>query len=167
MENFFFFKRKTTGQIPNNFTIIKSITIILVYVSWLKKKSLLFSLLSHTLIIFLKDGNTLLSPFYFLFHAQLYFLTIFFSSSFSFFSFFLFSFFSCAAPFSFFFTMQHTKPNKPYLYTTQPPHHPSSTQTLIHLNEEFLLLLATGIIIQAHMWAFISWAGPRALCTQQ
>ena len=35
------------------------------YVSRLKKKSLLFSLLSHTLIIFLKGGDTLLSPFYF------------------------------------------------------------------------------------------------------
>ena len=67
-------------QTPNNFIIIKSITIIFMYVSWLKKKSLLFSLLSHTLIIFFKGGNTLLSPFYFLLHAQLSFLAVFFFS---------------------------------------------------------------------------------------
>ena len=41
-------REKTTGQIPNNFTIIKSITIILVYVSRLKKNLSYFSLLSHT-----------------------------------------------------------------------------------------------------------------------
>ena len=61
------------GQAPNNFTIIKSITIIFVYVSQLKKNFLLFSLLSHTLINFFKDSNTLLSLFYFLLHAQLSF----------------------------------------------------------------------------------------------
>ena len=65
MKNPFFLKGKTTGQIPNNFTIIKSITIIFVYISWLKKKSLLLSLLWHTLNIFLKCDNTLLSHFYF------------------------------------------------------------------------------------------------------
>ena len=65
LKNPFSLKGKTTGQIPNNFTIIKSITIIFLYVSYLKKKSLLFSLLSHTLIIFLKCDNTLLSHFYF------------------------------------------------------------------------------------------------------
>ena len=27
--------------------------------------------------------------------------------------------------------------------------------------------MSHGIKIQAHMWAFISWAGPCALCTQQ
>ena len=40
--------KKTTVQIPNNFIIIKSITIILVYVSRLKKNLSYFSLLSHT-----------------------------------------------------------------------------------------------------------------------
>ena len=65
VENPFSLKGKMKGQTPNNFVIIKSITIILVYVSRLKKKSLLFSLLSHTLIIFLKGGNTLFSPFIF------------------------------------------------------------------------------------------------------
>ena len=78
-------------QIPSNFTIIKSITIILVYISRLKKnfsyyyyffcshihsfcvsrlkKNLLVSLCSliHTLIISLKGGNTLLPPFYYFF----------------------------------------------------------------------------------------------------
>ena len=61
----FSLKRKTTGQTPNNFTIIKLITIILVYVSRLKKNLSSFPLLSHILIISLKDGNTLLSPPYF------------------------------------------------------------------------------------------------------
>ena len=51
MENPFSLKGKTTGQTLNNFIIIKLITIIFVYVSWLKKKPLLFSLLLHTLII--------------------------------------------------------------------------------------------------------------------
>ena len=74
MENPFSLKGKT----PNNFTIIKSITIILVYVSWLKKNLSYFSLLSHThtnylfqrqqhfalssLAIFSKATNPLLSP---------------------------------------------------------------------------------------------------------
>ena len=51
-------------QTSNNFTIIKSITIILVYVSRLKKNLSYFSLLSHThtLIISFKGSNTLLSP---------------------------------------------------------------------------------------------------------
>ena len=44
----FLLEGKTTGQTPNNFTIIKSITIILVYVSWLNKNFSCFSLLSHT-----------------------------------------------------------------------------------------------------------------------
>ena len=51
MENPFSWREKTTGQTPNNFIIIKSITIILVYVSGLlkKKKSLLFFFtLTHT-----------------------------------------------------------------------------------------------------------------------
>ena len=29
------------------------------------------------------------------------------------------------------------------------------------------MLVGHGIKIQAHMWAFILWAGPCALCTQQ
>ena len=64
-------KEKITGKTLNNFTIIKSITIIIVYVIRLKKNLSYFSLLSHTLIISLKGGNTLLSPFYFLLRAQL------------------------------------------------------------------------------------------------
>ena len=71
VENLFSLKGKTTRETPNNFTIIKSITIILAYVSRLQKKYLLFSLFSHTLIIFIKSNNTLLSHFYFLLHAQL------------------------------------------------------------------------------------------------
>ena len=49
MENPFSLKEKTMGQTPNNFTVIKSITIILVYVSRLKKNLSYVSLLSHTL----------------------------------------------------------------------------------------------------------------------
>ena len=49
VETPFFLKgKKTTGQTPNNFSIIKSITIILMYVSWLKKNPSYFSLLLHT-----------------------------------------------------------------------------------------------------------------------
>ena len=73
MENLFSFKGKTTGQTPNNFTIIKSITIILMYVSLLMKNLSCFSLLSHTQIISLKGDNNLQSPFYFPLHAQLSF----------------------------------------------------------------------------------------------
>ena len=76
MENPFSLKGKTTGETPNNFTIIKSITIILVYVSR-RKKNLLVFLCSQThslcvskaatlcfllLDYFLEVGNTLLSP---------------------------------------------------------------------------------------------------------
>ena len=80
MENPFSLKGKTTGQTPNNITIIKSIRISLVYVSWLKKNLSLsfFFLLSHILIISLKGGNTLLSPLYFLLLAHLSLLAIFF-----------------------------------------------------------------------------------------
>ena len=61
MKNPFSLKGKITGQISNNFTIIKSIIIILVYVSWLKKNlSCFFFPLIHILIIFFKGGNTLL-----------------------------------------------------------------------------------------------------------
>ena len=50
VENPFSLKGNTTGQISNQFTIIKSITIIFVYISKLKKNLSYFSLLSHTLI---------------------------------------------------------------------------------------------------------------------
>ena len=71
LENPFSLKGKTTGQILNNFTIVKSITIIIVYVSQLKKNLSYFSFHTHTLIISFKSGNTLLSSFYFLLYAQL------------------------------------------------------------------------------------------------
>ena len=48
MENLLFSKEKTTWQILNNFIIIKSIKIIIVYVSGLKKNLSYFSLFSHT-----------------------------------------------------------------------------------------------------------------------
>ena len=66
MENPFSLKGKIMEETQNQFTIIKSITIILMYVSRLKKNLFYFSLLLHTLIISFKDGNTLLSYFYFL-----------------------------------------------------------------------------------------------------
>ena len=79
MENPFSLKGKITGQTLNNFTIIKSITIILVYALWLKKKNLFyFSLLPHTQIIFLKGDN----PFSFLFHyaTPTFFFTVWYTS---------------------------------------------------------------------------------------
>ena len=48
VENPFFLKGKTMRKTLNNFTSIKSITIILVYVSRLKKISLVFLTLTHT-----------------------------------------------------------------------------------------------------------------------
>ena len=48
VENPFSLKGNTTGQISNQFTIIKSITIIFVYISKLKKNLSYFFLLSHT-----------------------------------------------------------------------------------------------------------------------
>ena len=58
----FLFEGKITGQILNNFTIIKSITIIFVYASQLKKKKISsFSLLLYTQIIFFKGGNSIFS----------------------------------------------------------------------------------------------------------
>ena len=75
MENSFSLMGKTTRRTSNNFTIIKSITIIFMYVSRIKKNlSYFFFTLTHTLIISFKGDNTLLSHFYFLFHAQLSFL---------------------------------------------------------------------------------------------
>ena len=58
MENPFSLKGKITRQTPNNFIIVKSITIILVYTSRLKKENFsYFSLLSHTKIFFFKGSN--------------------------------------------------------------------------------------------------------------
>ena len=48
VENPFSLKGKTMRQTPNNFIIIKSITITFIYVSRLKKNLSYFSLLSHT-----------------------------------------------------------------------------------------------------------------------
>ena len=150
------------------------------YISQLKKKSLLFSLLSHTLIIFLKGANTLLSSFYFLLHVQLSFLAIFFSLSGSLLAalLFLFSFFFssssscaailvatltfalCAAILFLYSSICSTHKNLIYilsLYITQPSYTPSSTRILIHLNLETMLLPTSHIIIiQAHMWALTS-----------
>ena len=72
-------REKSQDKLWINSLFIKSITIILVYVSRLKKNLPCISLLSHTLIIFLKCGNTLLSPFYFLLHALLSLVCILFS----------------------------------------------------------------------------------------
>ena len=75
MENSFSLMGKTTRRTSNNFTIIKSITIIFMYVSRIKKNlSYFFFTLTHILIISFKGDNTLLFHFYFLFHAQLSFL---------------------------------------------------------------------------------------------
>ena len=77
MENPFSLKEKTTGQTLNNFTIIKSITIILVYFSRLQKK-LLFFLYSHTHYSKAATLCSLLSIF--LLHAQFSVLAVFFFS---------------------------------------------------------------------------------------
>ena len=61
MENPFSLKGKTTGQTSNNFTIIKSITIILVYVPRLKKNLFYFFTLSHTHQLSLSNTGTLFS----------------------------------------------------------------------------------------------------------
>ena len=58
-------KRKNHKTNSNQFTISKLITIILVYVSQLKKNLSYFSSLSHSLIISIKGSNTLISPLYF------------------------------------------------------------------------------------------------------
>ena len=70
-------KGKITRQTLNNFTIIKSITIILVYVSQLKKKIyiyiyLFFFLLSHTQIIFLKRQQSLFFAFFTMRHQPFF-----------------------------------------------------------------------------------------------
>ena len=56
-------RKKTMGQIPNNFIIIKSIVINLVYVSWLKKISL-FLFYSNTLFFSHKQQHFALSSLY-------------------------------------------------------------------------------------------------------
>ena len=71
IENPFSLKEKITGQTLNQFTIYQinynnSCVCFIV-----KEKSLLFFFTTHTLSISLKSSNTLLSPFYFLLHAQL------------------------------------------------------------------------------------------------
>ena len=70
-KNFSLWREKSWDKLRINSLFIKSIIIILVYVSQLKKNISYFSLLSHTLIMSFKGDNTLLSPFYFLLHAQL------------------------------------------------------------------------------------------------
>ena len=71
MENHFSLKGKTTKQTSNNFTIIKSITIILIYVSRLKKKNLLFfSALTHT--NYLSQKATILLFFFTMWHPLLF-----------------------------------------------------------------------------------------------
>ena len=78
MENPLSLKGKTTRQTPNNFTMIKSITIIFVYVSRLKKIYFIFLCFhTHTLIISFKGGKLLLSPFYF-FSPRTFLLAVFF-----------------------------------------------------------------------------------------
>ena len=95
------------GQTPNNFIIIKSITVILVYISRLKKNLSYFSLLSHTQIISLKGDNTLHSPFYFFStHSSLSWLSS-FSISGSLLA--ALSFFLCGNPcYCSLFNVQHT-----------------------------------------------------------
>ena len=67
MENSFSLKGKTTRQTPNNFIIIKSISIILMYVSQFflkKKKSLLFFFTfthTHTNYLFQRQQHFTLS----------------------------------------------------------------------------------------------------------
>ena len=90
--NPFLLKGKMTRQISNNFTIIKLITIILVYVSRLKKKISLIFLFSHTHKLSFSKAAIL-------FHC---------AASLS---------FSYATPYFFFFSLCSTLiPNKPYLY---------------------------------------------------
>ena len=73
-ETLFPWREKPRGKLWINSLLssqLQLITIILVYVSQLKKNIFWFSLLSHTLINSIKGGNTLLFPFYFLLHTQL------------------------------------------------------------------------------------------------
>ena len=66
-------KGKITRQTLNNFTIIKSITIILMYVSQLKKNIYIYIfLLSHTQIIFLKRQQSLFFAFFTMRHPPFF-----------------------------------------------------------------------------------------------
>ena len=102
-ENPFLFEGKTTGQSLNNFTIIKSIIIILVYALWLKKKkkiSLIF-LYSHTHKLFFSNiAIPLLYP-----------SICKHSSSFS---------FHCTTP-TFLFLMRHTHTKKSHIILVATP----------------------------------------------
>ena len=70
-------KRKTTGQTPNNFTIIKSITIIFVYISQLKKKNIsLIFLCSHSRKLSFSKVTILFSFFFSLRGTHLYLFTV-------------------------------------------------------------------------------------------
>ena len=74
VENPFSLKGKIIGQTPNNFTIIKLITIIFVYVSRLKKISLVFFALTHTNYLFQRQQHFL---FFFSTHNSLSWLSSF------------------------------------------------------------------------------------------
>ena len=79
MENLFSLKGKITGQTLNNFTIIKSITIIIMYVSRLKENFSCFSLLSYnTNYLFQRRQHFTL--FFFFFSTYSFFLVVFFFS---------------------------------------------------------------------------------------
>ena len=58
MKTLFSLERKATRQILNNFTILKSIIVTLVYASWPKKK---ISLIIIIIIIIIFGSHTLLS----------------------------------------------------------------------------------------------------------
>ena len=105
MENSFSLKRKTIGQTPNNSTIIKSVTIIIVYVSQLKKNLFCFSLLSHTHYLSLSKAATLCSLIFILFSTHSSLLAVYFFSKWLLLGYSLL-FLSCAA--SSFFALAHT-----------------------------------------------------------
>ena len=93
------------GQTPNNSTIIKSITIIIVYVSQLKKNLFCFSLLSHTHYLSLSKVATLCFLFFILFSTHSSLLAVYFFSKWLLLGYSLL-FLSCAA--SSFFALAHT-----------------------------------------------------------
>ena len=82
MKTLFSLERKATRQILNNFTILKSIIVTLVYASWLKKKISLIIIIiiiifgSHTLLSQMQQHFALFSLF---FSPHSSFLAIFFS----------------------------------------------------------------------------------------
>ena len=73
MENPFSLKGKTTGQTPNNFTIIKSITTILVYAPRLKKKFSPIFLCSHTHKVSFSKATILFLFFFTMRHPPFFF----------------------------------------------------------------------------------------------